>query len=396
MSKFKVDFSGRGYNYIEEEVDIVVDAMKNADPLTQGKYLKEFEEKFAKYNRSKNCFAVSDCTSALELAAILCKLKPKDEVIIPGHTFCAAAIPFARYGTKLIWADVNSDTRVISIETVKPLITKKTRVIIAVHLYGLMVPMPKIVELAKEHNLIVIEDCAQSPGASINGIKAGNFGDFACFSFHSHKNITILGEGGMLIVKDDNLARFVPGLRHNGIKPFDYPRDKYWIPAMTNVDFDIDKVWPYNFSINEVQCALGSKVIERLDQMNKGRNRKAKKFIEYLSDYPELKFQKVPKGYFHCYHLLSALYDGKKYGKTRDDFISLMAFKYGIKVIVQYYPLYRYPMFIKAGFGKANCPNTDYFFDNMVSFPFHHWMPENEFEYMIECTKKTIDELRKG
>jgi dTDP-4-amino-4,6-dideoxygalactose transaminase len=71
-----------------------------------------------------------------------------------------------------------------------------------------------------------------------------------------------------------------------------------------------------------------------------------------------------------------------------------MAFTYGIKVIVQYHPLYRYPMFRKAGFGKADCPNTDRFFDNMVSFPFHHWMPEGEFEYMIDCTRKTLGALR--
>jgi dTDP-4-amino-4,6-dideoxygalactose transaminase len=163
---------------------------------------------------------------------------------------------------------------------------------------------------------------------------------------------------------------------------------------MSNVDFDIDNFWPYNFCITEVQCALGIKLLARLDEMNKKRNVRARKIIRALKDYPELSFQKVPQGYYHCYHLLSAMYDGSKSSKTNHDFIALMAFTYGIKMIVQYYPLYRYPMFIKAGFGKARCPHTDRFFDQMVSFPFHHWMREKEIDYMIECTRKTLDQLR--
>lgn len=391
---FKVDLSGKGHDYNNQEIAAVVKAMRDADPLTQGKYQQEFERKFADWNGSKHCFAVSNCTAALELAAILSRLTSKDEVIIPAHTFCATAIPFARTGARIVWADIDLDTRVVSAKTIRPLITKKTRVIVVVHLYGLMAPMKEIMEFAKEHNLLVVEDCAQAPGASIEGIKSGNFGDFACFSFHTHKNMSTLGEGGMLVVKDAALAKLVPGLRHNGIRPFDYERKKYWVPAMSNVDFDIDNFWPYNFCLGEVQCALGSKLLDRIDQMNEERNTRAKRFISSFADYPELVFQIVPSGYYHCYHLMSARYDGKAYHRNSHDLINLLAFKYGIKVIVQYYPLYRYPMFKKAGFGQAACPNTDNFFDNMISFPFHHWMPADEFSYMIASTKKALNELR--
>ena len=394
MEDFKIDFSARGHDYLAEDIEAVVAAMKHADPLTQGKYLIEFEEKFAKFNNSQNCFAVSNCTAALELAAILCSLKPGEEVIVPAHTFCATAIPFGRTGAKLIWADIDPETRVVTAETIQPLITNRTKVIVAVHLYGLMAPMAEIMELAEAYNLLVVEDCAQSPGASIDGIKAGNFGDFACFSFHTHKNMSTLGEGGMLIVHDNSLAKLVPGLRHNGLRGFGYERSRYWIPAMSNVDFDINNVWPYNFCMSEVQCAVGIRLLDRLEKMNNDRNDRAKKVMDALSEYSELSFQRVPDGYFHCYHLLSAMYDGSAYGKTNHDFIELMAFTYGIKVIVQYYPLYRYPIFIRAGFGEANCPNTDRFFDNMVSFPFHHWMPEDEIDDIIECTQKTLDQLR--
>ena len=128
--------------------------------------------------------------------------------------------------------------------------------------------------------------------------------------------------------------------------------------------------------------------------MNDDRNQRARKIIEALSSYPEMSFQKVPEGFLHCYHLLSARYDGDVYGKTNHDFIDLMAFTYKIKVIVQYYPLYRYPMFIKAGFGEAHCPNTDHFYDNMVSFPFHHGLLDGDIDYIIDSTIKTLDQLR--
>lgn len=395
MSEYIVDWSGRSLEYTEDELNYIVNVIKDADPLTQGKYQEEFERKFAEYiGGSNNAFAVSNCTSALELAAILCNLKPGDEVIIPAHTFCATAIPFARYGVKIVWADINPKTFEISVDSIKAHITDRTKVIVVVHLYGLMAPMKEIMDIAKEKGILVVEDCAQAIGASINGKKSGTFGDFACYSFHTHKNLTTLGEGGAIIVNNDELAKLVPGLRHNGLRGFDYERENYWVPAMSNVDFDINNFWPYNFCLSEVQCAIGTKLLERIDKINSERNRRAKIFRDAVSEYTELVFQEIPHGYYSCYHLLPARYDGKKYHKNNNDFISIMSNKFKIKPVVQYYPLYRYPMFKKAGFGDAICPNTDHFFDNMVSFPFHQWMPEDKFDYMIESTIKTLKILR--
>lgn len=391
---YRISWSGRSVNYTENEINTVVQAMKTADPLTQGKYLKEFEQKFSEYLGVKNSFAVSSCTAALELVAILSGLKQGDEVIIPGHTFCATAIPFARTGAKIVWADIDKDTRVVSAQTLKKQITEKTKVIVVVHLYGLMAGMESIMDLAKENNILVVEDCAQAVGAELNNKKAGVFGDFSCFSFHCQKTINTLGEGGMLVIKSDELAKLVPGLRHNGSRPYSQDREKFWKPAMSNVDFDIDNVWPYNFCIGEVQCALGIEILKTIDQQNEKRKQRAQKLITALKDYKELSFQKVSDDKMHAYHLLSAKFDGKEFGKNRDDLIELMAQKYLIKTIVQYYPLYRYPMFQKAGFGQADCPNTDDFFDNMISFPFYLWMPEEDFDYMIESIKKSLEELR--
>ncbi|MFH1772653.1 MAG: DegT/DnrJ/EryC1/StrS family aminotransferase [Candidatus Omnitrophota bacterium] len=393
-NNFRIPWSGRSLACTDEELDFILDVIKNADPLTQGKYLKQFEAEFAKYNSTPNSFAVSNCTNALDLAAILSGVKKGDEVIIPAHTFCAAAIPFARTGAKIVWADIDRDTRVVSCQSIEKLITPETRLIVAVHLYGLMADMESIMSLAKRNNCMVVEDCAQAIGAELKGEKSGSFADFGAFSFHCQKNITTLGEGGMLVVKAPDLAKKVPGLRHNGVREYSHKRDNYWQPAMVDVDCDIESVWPYNFCLSEPQCAMGIKLLKNLDKSNKIRIKRAEKFKKELGEFNELSFQRVPLGYKHVYHLLSAKYCGKEFKKTNHDFIELLAYKYKIKAIVQYYPLYRYPLFKKMGLGVANCPNTDDFFDNMVSFPFHVWMGERDFDYMIDSTKKALVELR--
>jgi len=391
--KMTINWSGRAFDYNEEEIAALVDAALHADPLTQGKYLEQFQSDFAAYLGVKNCFAVANATNALDIAAILSRLKKGDEVIIPAHTFCASAYPFGRTGAKIVWADIDPDTRLVSVESIEKLITDKTKVIIAVHLYGLMADMNVIMDIAKKNKIFVVEDCAQSIGAELDGKKAGSFGDCGIFSFHGQKNLTTLGEGGAITVKSDELAVKVPGLRHHGGRPYPAGREYYWIPAMSDVDIDIEGVWPLNTCLAEPQCALASAVLKRLDSMNEKRITRANNFMDEFKDFPEISFQMVKKGYKHVYHLLAAEYEGKN-GKTNHDLIKILFYEYNIKAIVQYYPLYRYPLFQKMGFGTANCPNTDKYYDNMISFPFHLWMSDEEFNYMINCTKKALLKLR--
>ncbi len=392
--EFIIDWSGKALEYTDEDIEAVVKSMKDADPLTQGNYLKQFEQDFTEYNNLPNAFAVSSCTNTLHIIATLTGLKKGDEVIIPAHTFCATAIPFGSTGARIVWADIEPDTLEISAKSIEDNITSKTKVIVAVHLYGLMADMDAINDIAKEHDCLVVEDAAQALGAEYKDQKSGSIGDFGAYSFHAQKHLTTFGEGGALTVKSKKLAEYVAGLRHNGCRPYG-SREHYWIPAMSNVDLDMDGIWPFNFCITETQCALASSVLKRIDKMNKIRTERAEKFKKALENYPELAFQHVPKSRKHSYHLLPAKYDGRKYRKSNHDFIKIMAYKYKIKVIVQYYPLYRYPLFKKMGFGKANCPNTDEFYDNMVSFPFHLWMNEEQFDYMTDSTIKTLKELRK-
>ena len=213
----KVNFSGRAIRYTEEEIAVVVEAMRNADPLTQGHHMRRFESAFAEYQRvaQGTCFTTMNGCAALELSAQLCLFNEGDEVVIPSHTFTASAYPYIKKGARLVWADVDMHSRVVTADSIEKVLSPRTKAVVVVHLYGYVADMPAITALCKERGLILIEDAAQAIGAEVDGIKAGAFGDMAIFSFHSHKNMTTLGEGGMLYVRDPKLAGMVPTLRHN-------------------------------------------------------------------------------------------------------------------------------------------------------------------------------------
>jgi len=389
--KFNIPFIGRGHIYTDDEVQTVVNAMQTAIPLSQGEYQDRFQKKFCEYMSAKYAFAVSNATAALELSAKLCQLQPDDEVVIPAHTFTSSAYPFLKQGAKIVWADIDLKTRVVTVQTIKKCITKRTKAIVVVHLYGYCADMPEIINLAKKNNLLVIEDAAQALGANINNQMAGTFGDFGVFSFHSHKNITTLGEGGMLVVKNQKVAEIIPRLRHNGHCDFNFNRKQFWIPAMGNVDLpelNGQTMWPNNYCLGEVECALGVKLLDRIDQINKEKRDRAIRFIDSMSKFPELEFHREVSER-HNYHLLVAqVVNGK-----RNIIISKMV-EAGVQCVVQYYPLNRYDFYKKLGYGKADCPNTNQFFDNMISFPFHHMMEEDTFAKLIVITKNVISKLQ--
>ena len=388
----KVNFSGRAIRYTEEEIATVVEAMRSAEPLTQGRYMQAFQDKFADYQGVPRgaCFVTMNGVSALEMSAQLCRFKPGDEVVIPSHTFTASAYPYAKKGARLVWADIDPQTRVVSAESIAKVLTPRTRAIVVVHLYGYVADMPAIMKLAKERNILVIEDAAQSIGAEVDGIKSGAFGDMAIFSFHSHKNLTTLGEGGMLYVRDPKLAALAPALRHNGHCAYNFERPDYWKPAMGNVDMptlDGSMLWPNNYCLGEIECALGAKMLDRIDAINAEKRARALRFIDALADLPELEFHRVDTAR-HNYHLLAARVAEAAGGPARRDAILRRLFEEkGVKCVVQYIPLDRYDFYKRIGFGEAHCPNADAFYDSMISFPFQHWLTEEEFDWMLRSVR---------
>ncbi len=376
--------------HTEDEIQAAVRAMRDGKTYSQGEELKAFESEFAAYLGAPSAVGLSSATGALELAAMIAKVGPGDEVVMPAHTFVASAVPFARTGAKLVWADIDPATRTINVETVRKCLSPRTRVVVVVHLYGLCAEVEPIAALCREHGVLVVEDCAQAPGAERHGRKAGTIGDFGCFSFHTHKNMTTLGEGGMLVCRNPEHDIAARKMRWMGNWPFEQQREKYWLPAMGNIVEPLPGVWPANYCLGEIQCAVGRATLKRLDAINDNRRQQAARFRAALADCPELAFQEVSEPRAHVYHLLSARVDGI----DRDALIERLYTKYEIKAIVQYIPLYRTPLFHAFGYDKAVCPDSDRYFDRMISFPWWTQMPEPMLDYMAASTRSAVTELR--
>ena len=387
----KIIWSGRSHNFSDNEVKYLTNVIRTADPLTNGKELRIFEKELKKYLKVKNVFATSSAAASLEIIALLLNLKKNDEIIIPAHTYCASAISFARNGAKIIWADIDFASRVVSENDIIKKINKNTKAIVIVHLYGFMFNVSKLKRKINK-KIKIIEDCAQAFGAEMNFKKAGTLGDFSCFSFHAQKNLTTLGEGGAIYVKSNKLAKKIPGLRHNGHAPYS-KRKHYWKPAMGDLIEDLPHAWPYKFSLTEIQSAAGHLMLKRIDKLNADRINRAKKFIKSMEYKNDLIFHSNFENKRHVYHLLVAYCSSLK---LRDFLISELYLKHKIQCVVQYYPLYKYPLFSKKGLQKADCPNTEKFFNNMISFPFHHWMPAKDFNRIITVTNKLIEKFKKN
>lgn len=392
-SDFKVTSPGKMSPYTQEEIDVVVDFMKTADGLTQGKYMRQFQQDFENYSGAKHAFAVSSATGALVLSAVLCRLQAGDEVIVPAYTFCSTAIAIGSQGARIVWADIDPGTWNVSPADIEKKITKKTKAIVAVHLLGMPADMPAIMKIAEKHKLRVIEDCAQAPGASINGQMCGTFGDFGCFSFHTAKNISTLGEGGMLTVKNEEDAALVPGLRFVGAKGFPAGRDRYWVPAMSTVDMDIDGQWPFNFCLTDAQSALGSQMLKRLDSVNQTLIDQGVKIRKALADTPEITFNTIPDGYRHIHHQFIMHFEGVQ-GKDRNGLLDILVNDDKIKCIVQYYPLYRFPLFVKMGQSGHDCPVLEKWWDNSFSFPWWCGMDDDTIHYLTVSLKNAIRRLK--
>ena len=389
-----IEMTGVQTRLTEDEEGALLRVLRESNSLATSTEGEAFEKEFTAFIGSGDSVCLSSCSSALEMAAKLTDLQPGQEVIVPAHTFVATAVPFARTGATLRWADIDPNTCIMTAETIEPLISDATRVIVVVHLYGLSADMDPILALAEKHGLQVVEDCAQAPGARYKGDRVGTLGHFGCYSFHTQKNITTLGEGGMLTVRNPAHGVQARRLRWMGNWPFDGEREAYWKPAMSNVVEPMPGKLPVNYCMGEPNAAVGRLLIKRLDQINEQRRHQADRFREALREDGELVFQKVTDGCEHAYHLMVARFDGQAMDKNRDDLIARLFDAYALKCIVQYWPLYRTELFKSLGFGDADVPESDRFFDNMISFPWWSDMSDSLIDDMANRVKSAIGDLR--
>lgn len=386
-----IDWPNRGHEYSAEDLKIVEEIIyDNNTSLSKGKYVQMFEDKFSKLIGYESHTTMSGA-HALDLAAMLIDTNANDEIIIPAHTYCASALSFVRYNANIKWADIDKESLTISLASIKRLVTNKTKAIVVVHLYGLICPeIQDIINFAKKKNIIVIEDCAQSLGASVKNKSCGSFGDISCFSFHSQKNITTFGEGGMISVKNKDYSKIITNYRHNGHQPFENQKN-YWLPAMTDVKLLKRDYFPFKSTMSEIQGALGYKLLDKLDNFTEQRRALSKKIKSSLDHLPELSFQKFSIKESHSHHLLPVKIESDKW--NRDDMILKLYNDYKIKCVIQYYPLNRYDLFKKLNFDSTDLQNTNEFYDNMLSIPFSIILNDQQVDFLIESIIKSIQEL---
>ena len=246
--------------------------------LTMGAVTQDFEHKFAAFTGAKYAFAVNNATAALHLACQGIGLVPGDEVIVPSLTFVATANAIRYTGATPIFADITSETNLtISPETIEKAITPKTRAIMVMHYGGYACDMPKILEIAQRHHLLVIEDAAHAAGSFLDGHHLGTFGVAGCFSFFSNKNMTT-GEGGMVITNDDILAEKVRLLRSHGMTSMTWDRHQghAWSYDVVELGF--------NYRIDEIRSALGRVQLSKLDQFNARRRELVSLYCDMLRE----------------------------------------------------------------------------------------------------------------
>jgi dTDP-4-amino-4,6-dideoxygalactose transaminase len=279
--------------------------------VVQGPYVKEFEDAFSNFSGSRFSAATSSCTTALHLAVAALKLKPGDEVIVPAFTWVSTANVVEYMGAKPVFCDIDLASFNIAVDQIEALITPRTVGIIPVHLFGLCADMNPILELARKHQLWVVEDAACAFGAWYDGRHAGTFGEMGCFSFHPRKSITT-GEGGLITTQDPALDGLVRSLRDHGASRSDLARHQ---AAASFLLAEYNHLG-YNFRLTDIQGALGCAQMKRGDFILTERTKRARHYDEVLKDVPWLKTPVVPEGYRHGYQAYVCLFSPDEPGRS--------------------------------------------------------------------------------
>ena len=408
--KLKVPYSFMGSIYDKEEEQAVLAAMKQ-DSLTMGPQVKLFQSEFAAKHDVKHAFAVSNCTTGMHLCTQLFQIKPGDEVIVTPNTFIATSLVILKENAIPVYADIDPRTFNIDPKEIEKKITKKTKAIYVVHYGGLMCDMDPIMALAKKHKLYVLEDCAHTPNAEYKGRKAGSIGDVGVFSFHSLKNMTTCGEGGMITSNHDewvepiealrcmNLDHYKPGQTHweysGGIVMEKKTKYDYWIPSHFDVK-DIAGYWGNNYRMNEIQAAVGRVQIKKLDMLTDKRVAFGRAISEGIKGIKGVTPVYEPSYAKHVYHLYTLCVEEKELGCGRDDFLRILYVEEGVQGILHYQPTYHFSGLKKMGI-TGNCPNAEaFFYKREMNLPMHPRLTQQNIQDTIAGIRSAAAKARKG
>lgn len=363
----------------EADIQAVVDVLKS-DYLTTGPMVAEFEKRVAEYVGAKYAVAVSNGTAALHVACLAAGIEEGDEVITSPITFAASANCILYCGGTPVFADIDRDTYNISPEEIEKKITGKTRAIIPVHYTGQPCEMEKIHQIAKKHNLMVIEDAAHALGAVYQGKKVGSLSDMTCFSFHPVKPITT-GEGGMITTNDEKLYQRLLLFRSHGIT-----REEEFLSENQGAWYYEQVELGYNYRITDIGCALGNSQLNKLDGFIERRREIAERYDEAFAYCDGIKIPKQLPGCDSGWHLymIQVLEMDRK-----EVFDRLRAA--GVGVNVHYIPVYHHPYYRKNGYGQVHCREAETFYERAISLPIFPGLTKEQQEYVIEQIMNIVE-----
>ena len=362
------DLKGQ-YAELRDEIRDALDRVCQNASFILGEEVERFERAFADYCGVKHCVALNSGTSALHLALLAAGIGPGDEVITTSNTFIATAEAIHYTGAKPVLVDIDPATANISAEEIEKAITKQTRAIIPVHLYGRPADLDKISKIAARHRLLIIEDACQAHGAKFNGKRVGGFGYAAAFSFYPGKNLGAYGEGGALTTNDEEVANLARSLRSHG------ESTRYF-----------HKYIGYNYRMDGFQGAVLNIKMKHLDDWTAKRQARASLYRELLSGANVEIPQDSPEG--ECvYHLFVVFAENRN--RVREELQ-----KRGVQTAIHYpQPIHLQEAFADLGLRPGSLPHTERASERVLSMPLFPEMSEDHVRYaaasLIEVVEKT-------
>lgn len=351
------------YLACKEEIDAAIARVMESGRYILGQEVVAFEQEFAAYIGVRYGIGVGSGTEALHIALRACGIKPGDEVITVSHTAVATVAAIQLCGARPILVDIDPDTFVIDANQIERAMTSRTKAIIPVHLYGNMAEMQVIRSIADRHGLPIIEDCAQSHGATYGGQKSGAWGSMAAFSFYPTKNLGALGDAGMVVTNDPELSDRVRLLREYGW------RQRY-----------VSEIPGLNSRLDELQAAVLRVKLKHLDQWNEERRKKAKIYTERLAPLG-IVCPSEGLGVKHVYHLYVIR------TKERDALQGFLK-KKGIQTLIHYpVPIHLQKAYEDLGYRQGDLPLTEQCSLEILSLPFFPELKEYEIEEVTESIR---------
>ena len=343
-----------------------------------GVFTKKCQKFFEDRYGFRKAILTTSGTDALEMAAILCEIKPGDEVIVPSYTFVSSALAFVREGAKIVFADSCENNPNIDPEKLESLITEKTRVIVPVHYAGVACDMDRIMEIAHRHGILVVEDAAQAIDSYYKGRPLGSIGDFGCYSFHETKNITAGGEGGLLVVNDERFVRRAEIIWEKGTNRAEFFRgmvNKYgWVDTGSS------------FLPSEINSAFLLAQLENLDAIQDRRKEIWNQYQEGLASLEQKGLVSLPNLPSYATNNAHMFYMVCRSLEERTALISYLK-ENGVLAVFHYLSLHLSEYYKNHNQDIPALPNCDKFADRLVRLPMYYELTDQEVNKVISLIK---------